>query len=266
MANDIPNRESVDLSKKADSTQTSQENGAAGGDSQTHGAGGTETGKHDEGHAADGQTMAPDGTEKDDINPDTGKPFTIEEWRDKFRASASGANQLLNEKKTLEADIARVRADSDKTLKEKDDEIARLRGVAEGKNPDGLSLLDLQKKFGDVSGELSSIKENGILDTFLASTKIAGADSFKETLRALARSNPTVPVQTLWDNNLKVAATAAAVAAKERDTTRKGSESDSGRGTSSREHKGETVGNTGLTLAEFNKLPVSKRRDLLAKG
>jgi len=266
--NDDKNTEkpaSVDISKATENTtQTSKENEGAGGKSQTGANGGTETGKQDEGNAGDEGTH--DGESKDDINPDTGQPYTTEEWRDKFRASSKGANELLEAKKTLESDIAKVRADSDKTLKEKDEEIARLRGLAEGKNPEGLSLHDLQKEFGKISSELALTKENTMLDTFLSGTKIAGADSFKETLRALARANPNTPVSQLWDSNLKAAAEASALAAKDRKTSKEKHASDSGQGASSREQGKETVHGTDLTLEEFNALPVAKRGEILAKA
>lgn len=202
----------------------------------------------------------------EDINPDTGHPYTAEEWRDQFRASAKGANELLEANKTLELEIAKVREDDDKTLKEKETEIATLRTLAEGKNPDGLSLHDLRKKYDEVAGKLAHNERNTALDTFLASTKIDGAPSFKETLRALAQANPATPLATLWDNNLKAGAEAAAAAKKAADTTRRGSAPDSGKGTTSRESKGETVANTGLSTAEFNALSVAKRRDLLTKA
>lgn len=258
MAIDDNKGESIDISKTGDKgTQTPEELEAAAAKAKRDAEGGQGTGKQDEGDAGD--------EEKDDINPDTGQPFTAEEWRDKFRASSKGANELLEAKKTLDAEIAKVRADSDKTLQEKEKEIADLRKLAEGKSPEGLSLHDLNKKYEGVASELAVSKENTQLDTFLASTKIDGAGSFKETLRALARSNPATPLATLWDSNLKIAAEAAAKAAKDRDTTRKGSASDSGKGASSRERRGDTVGNTGLTLAEFNALPVAKRQALLVK-
>lgn len=256
----------VNLQTHGQSTQTPEELAAATAKAKSDAEGGQGTGEHDGGDAGGDNGAGGDDEHKDDINPDTGQPFTAEEWRDKFRASAKGANDLLEAKKTLEADIAKVRADSDKTLQEKEKEIADLRALAEGKNPEGVSLLDLQKKYGEVASKLAISEENKMLDDFIASTKIAGADSFKETLRALSRSNPSLPIATLWDNNLKVAATAAAEAAKMRDTTRKGSASDSGRGASSREHTKDQVGNTGLSLEEFNRLPVAKRKELLDKA
>lgn len=259
MANENDNPISnVDLTA-AGGTQTPQESTPPAAPAKPGEEEGQGTGTPDEGQG-DGE-----GEGEDDINPDTGQPYTAEEWRDKFRSSARGANDLLQQKKDLELEIAKVREDGDKTLKEKEAEIARLRGIAEGKNPDGLSLHDLSKKYDEVTSKLALTEENTMLDTFLASTKIDGADSFKETLRALARANPTTPVARLWEDNLKAGAEAAATARKGRDTTRRASASDNGKGAASREPKGDTVGTTGLTLAEFNKLPVGERSKLLQK-
>jgi hypothetical protein len=123
-----------------------------------------------------------------------------------------------------------VKADGELTLKEKEEEIARLRAVAEGKNPDGLNLLDLNTRLTKTSDELVSLKENAMLEDFIGKTQVDGASDFKEALRALSRANPQAPLAELWDKNLKAGAEAAAAARKGRATTRREGASDSGRG------------------------------------
>lgn len=238
-------------------TQTSQEGTDSTATGETEKEQDNETGSstegQDEGEGGDGKGAG------DDINPDTGKPFTTEEWREKFRASARGANDLLTQKKSLEGERDQAREQIAKLEKDIED----LRKIAEGKNPEGLNLRDLSARLTETSSELALLKENDQLDKFLSGTQIAGANNFKETLRSLARANPKTPIKELWDNNLAVAAKAAsAQTTAARDAKKKGA-SDSGRGTSTREPGKATVGNTGLTLEEFNKLPVGKRRGML---
>lgn len=230
------------------------------GDSHESGDGADAGAAGDDEHGNDG---ADDGD--DDINPETKKPYTAAEWRDKFRASSKGANELLETKKTLESDIAKVKADGELTIKEKDEEIAKLRAIADGKNPDGLKLEDLAKENKENKDRLVLIEENRLLDDFLSDTKVADAKSFKEALRALSRANPTETLAKLWDKNLKAGAEASAAAKGQRVTTRRAGASDTGRGASSREPAKDQVGNTGLSLEEFNALPVAKRKVLLQK-
>lgn len=270
--------ENIDLTKTK--TQTAEEAQGKDGDSQTHASEDEATGKSDEDTGADDADADGDdkggddkgGEDEDDsINPDTGKPFTAEEWRDKFRESSRGANGLLERTKVLETDLAKVKADGEAAIKAKEDEhnkvVADLRAIAEGKNPEGLSIADLNAKLKTTSDELVVIKENGQLDTFLAGTKVDGATNFKEALRALSRANPSTPLDKLWGDNLKAGAEAAAAAiAAKRKTTKEGA-SDSGRGSSSREHaKTGGVAGTGMSPEEFRKLPLAKRKDILQKA
>lgn len=235
-------------------TQTSTE-----GKDETAGDGQTSTGKDGETGSGEGGAAA-DG--KDDVNPDTGKPYTTAEWREKFSQSSKGALELLEKNKTItsERDAATQR------IAQLEKDMVALKEIAEGKNPEGLSVHELNKKFTETSTELSSLKENSLLDTFLASTKIEGADSRKEALRALHRASPDKPLAELWDQNLKAAAVADATEKAKQAKAKKDGASDNGRGTSSREPGKETVGNTGLSLEEFNKLPVEKRREALQKS
>lgn len=245
-------------------TQTSTEEKPKTGsdeDTSTDGDDVDETGK-----SGEDQTVLKPDTEGKYDHPETKAKVDaqemIEYYAGKFSASSSGAQGLLDKNKNLSTDLEGVRAELETSKKDMD----ALRKVAEGKNPEGLSLLDLQKNLESTTKSLALEKEERLLDQFVGSVKVEGASSYKEALRALARSQPSVPLQTLWDSNLKAGAEAAAAKTKARKTSTTRGASEQGKGTSTREQAKNTVGNTGLALEEFNALPVAKRRELLAKS
>lgn len=261
---------SVDISKKPAepvkppiSTQTSTEETqeTAPKEGETSGADDTETGSPDEGQGEDAADA-----EGKYVHPETKAKVSADDmisyYKGKFAGSTSGANELLGKNETLTKEIGEVKATSDSLKKEMEE----VREIAAGKNPEGLQLHDLNKKLTDTTNALALEKEERALDNFFGSVKIEGAASRREALRALARSNPSTPLQKLWDENLKAAAESDATKAAEKRTSQKKNASEKTTGTSTREPAGETVGNTGLTLKQFNALPVAERQKLLAKG
>lgn len=236
--------------------ETRSDAGAGDGKSADDGSG-TGTEKNDSGSGGDGD---------DSINPATGKPFTADEWRDKFRHSAAGAQDLLTKNNTLTGERDAERA---KVAKLEQD-MADLRAIAEGKNPEGVKAADLQAQLKETSETLALLKEKGQLDDFEKANPLA-TGALRESLKNLARANPTADLQKLWDDNLKAGAEAADKQRKDADEARRKGASDQGKGTSTREHgsNGDTLkgtkGDTGLTLAEFNALPVAKRGELIKR-
>lgn len=242
-------------------TQTSKEKSdESAGDSKGSEEGAGETGSRKEGEGSGEGT----GEEKDNINPDTKKPYTADEWRDKFRNSAKGAQDLLDQKKVLEGTVSEREA----KITDLEKEIVQLREIAEGKNPEGLKLADLQAELAKVTNESALTKEERMLDQFEKAVPLAS--TVREALKNLARANPKESLQKLYDENLKAGAEAKSEKAKQDDDKRNKGASDKGKGTSTREPSGDTVKtpsgyDTGLSLEEFNKLPIEKRRELLAK-
>lgn len=254
-------------------TQTPEgESKSGAGNSQSDGdnTGGTGTensGSDSEGDGAD--TYAPDADGKY-THPETKAkveaPEMIKFLKEKFGASTAGAQALLTENTTVKNERDTL-AGKITTLEK---EMADLRTVAEGKNPEGVAALDAQAQLKTMSEQLALLKESSALDSFERTVPLATGE-LRESLKNLARANPNTPLQELWDKNLKAGAEAAEAKRKEDDDKRKKGAGDQGKGTSTREPAGGgntvkgTKGDTGLTLDEFNALPVAKRALLIEK-
>lgn len=241
------------------STQTSKEDSEATAPGETAADDQKETGAADEDQPQDYKNDA-----GKYIHPDTKAEATadevIEYFKGKFSGSTTGAQQLLGEKKILETKIGELGA----TVDESKQKIEEYRKVAEGVNPEGLKLVDLQNELAESNKKVALLTETSALDAFEKSVPLAATK--RDALRSLARANPKTPLQELWDSNLKAGAEAEVARKAGKKETQKKSASDTGKGTSTREPAGDTVGNTGLSLKEFNKLPVSERQKLLAKA
>lgn len=236
-------------------------NGSDAGNGQPDNGSGNGTGNGGDG--------APGGDKNDgegDTNPATGKPWTAEEWRDKFRNSAKGAQELLTKLSTIESERDGYKgeiANLSKTLED-------LKKIAEGKNPDGLKAHELQAQLNQTSEKLALLTEEGSLDKFEKSVPLA-TGKVRESLKALARANPKESLQSLYDTHLKAGAEATEAKRKADEEARTKGAGDKGKGTSTREPagNGNTVagsrGDTGLSLEEFNALPVAKRKALIEK-
>ncbi len=222
-----------------------------GGDS---GAGGDQDGPD-----ADGKYTHPDTKTKVDASE------MVKYYRDKFGASTAGAQALLAEKTALSSDLDTSKAGIAKLEKE----MADLRALADGKNPEGLKAADIQKRLDDTAEKLALVTEEASLDKFERTNPLAA--QVRDALKALARSNPKDSLQKLYDANLKAGVEATEAKRVADEEARKKGQSDSGAGTSTREPGagGDTVqgpkGDTGLTQAEFDKLPVAERGRLLSK-
>lgn len=202
---------------------------------------------------------------EDDINPDTKKPYTSQEWKKKFSDSASGVQKLLDEINILKTNSDQSQA-KEEELNKKIEELTKL---AEGKNPEGLKASELQTQLSKLTQDHALLKEDKELDSFEKTVPLASTK--REALKALARANPKEKLQKLWDDYLKAGAEAEAIALKKKKDDLKKGAGDKGNGTSTREMAtGQTVvtdsgHDTGYSLEDFNKLPVAKRKELLAK-
>lgn len=254
------------------STQTrGSDAGSGGGNAQPtpggsagagNGGGGTPSGE------GGGDAFAPDADGKY-THPETKEKVDAaviaKYYRDQFGASTRGAQELLSAKSTLEGELGTTKGQVEKLTKD----LEELRVIAEGKNPEGLNLKDLQAKFESTATELALLKENAALDAFEKTAPLAA--SKREALRSLARANPKTDLQKLWDENLKAGAEAESAAAEAKKKAQEAGAGERGKGTSTREPAGSgaTVsgmkGDTGLSLEDFNNLPVAKRRELIER-
>jgi hypothetical protein len=258
---EITNSASVDITGRHD--RNFDTNDANDGDNNK-----SKPPKEDKEADDESQTGDESDNETDDQNGESGEGDGDEgdgkniDYKTKFSESTKEAQRLLGEIKTAQDLTAQEKArgvELEKQLKE-------IREVAEGKNPEGLKLVDLQRQLAETTQSFALEKEERMLDSFFADVKTEGASSKKEALRALKRAQPNTSLVSLWDEHFKAGVEAAAKAKQDKKTDKKKNASETGKGTSGREPAaGETVGNTGYTLDEFNKLPVAKRRSLLAK-
>jgi hypothetical protein len=236
--------------------------GAGDGKSSTEGTNGT-------GDSGEGQNqdLVPD-SEGKFAHPDTGEKIDAvalaSYYKEKFSGSTSGAQKLLDDNKTLTSERDTAQGDV-ATLTKKVEELTLL---AEGKNPEGLELVKLQEQLTKTTEELAVLKEDSLLDSFEKTAPLAA--NKREALRSLSRANPKESLQKLWDDHLKAGAEADEAKRVAAEAARKEGAGDQGGGTSTREPAGggDTIrgpkGDTGLTQADFDKLPVKERGRLLA--
>lgn len=244
---------SVNISSHPAPQTPEEEAAAAARKGQTEG--GSENGTGTQEGADAGDDKGED--EGDGIDPDTGEPI---DYKAKFAASTTENQRILQEHETL-----------NRTISERDTKIADLikdleetRKIAEGKNPEGLTAVEAQRRLETTTRELALLKEAQALDQFVSGNALA--KDYRATLQQLGRANPTTPLQQLWDIHLKDGAEAKAAAAKTKADAIKKGQGDRGRGTSTREPSGGSKALGGHTQAEFDKLPVAKRRDILIKA
>ena len=243
--------------------------GAGNGKSDKGNAGGTGTEGGSEGEGSGADPYAPDADGKythPENKTKVDAPAMIAYLKEKFGASTAGAQELLSQNNTIKSE----RDTAQGTIAKLEKDMADLRLVAEGKNPEGLKAADIQAQLAKTSEELALIKESSSLDVFEKSVPLASG-KVRESLKALARANPKESLQSLYDTHLKAGAEAAEAKRVADEEARKKGAGDKGKGTSTREPAsgGHTVsgtrGDTGLSLEEFNALPVMKRKALIDK-
>lgn len=254
-------------------TQTREgEGGGGGGDTKAPITGdkGAGTGQGDGAGSGEGADVFTPDAEGKYTHPESKEKVDLatiaKYYHGQFGASTKGAQELLGKVSTAEGERDTFKGQVAKLTKDMED----LRAIAEGKNPDGVKAADVQAKLAETSEKLALLTEKGNLDDFEKSTPLATGQA-REALKALARSNPSATLQSLWDANLKAGAVAADTKRKADEEAAKKGAGDQGKGTSTRELGGgsNTVrgakGDTGKTLEEFNALPVAQRRQLIEK-
>ena len=266
------NIEEVAQSGSQHSTQTREGEGGSGAGNGKP-ATGTEGAGTGDGGSAGGEGESDAFTPDKDVkytHPETKQPTDLvtitKYYRDQFGASTKGAQDLLTQKATAEGE-----RDTEKgKVAELSKKIEELTAIAEGKNPEGLKAHEIQAKLNETSEKLALVTESQALDSFERATPLA-TGAVRESLKALARANSSKSLQELYDANLKAGAEAAEAKRKADIEANKKGAGDKGKGTSTREPAGGgntvqgTKGDTGLTLEEFNALPVAKRKGLIEK-
>lgn len=214
--------------------------------------------EHLEGYEPDAEGKYTHPESKEKVSPDDMVKFLAT----KFAASTKGAQELLDKIKAANDEGNQSKA----TIAQFEKDIAELRKVAEGKNPEGAELHDLQTNLSKATNELAIFKENASLDAFEKKEPLSAQK--RDALKNLARANPKEDLQKLWDENLKAGVEASVAKAKAEEESRKKTGNEKGKGTSTKEGGAETVKSlsgkdTGLTLEDFNKLSVEERKKKL---
>lgn len=208
------------------------------------------------------QTSAPEAEGTGNPTPEAEKPETggqsapTVDYEAKFKASQAEAMRLLDDKRRIESEHAQVRervTGLEKQLKELED-------VAKGANPEGYDGHKLRQYVEGLRADLSQMKERQELESFTAANPEAA--KYRETLKDLGRAYPGRTYREIWESSLRTVAEAERASAESK-AERRNAAPDSGRGTKTGEPASDNIG--GYSLDAFNKLPLEKRKAILAR-
>jgi len=191
----------------------------------------------------------------------TPKEPTTEEidYKQKFSESSAEAQRLLEESKSKDLTISE--------LKEKLARVSELENVSNSsiddflyyykQNPqaDNSNLTDakIRREVEELKKAHQVQLEESKLGEFIFSKK--EALPFKETLRALGKSNPNLSYKELWERHLVPAINVGRNAASKKLDTKKKSQVESGKGSGEETQE--------LSIAQFKKLSVEKQAKYL---
>lgn len=140
-------------------------------------------------------------------------------------------------------------------------ELATLGAKLKEEKPEAYDNLAMKKALDGTARQLAELKEAQELDGFTSSEPLA--KSYREALKSHARANPNLSLQDIWNRDFKEVAETKAQIEKDKATRKTKSRTDDGKGSSTADPTDKRIG--GYTEAEFNKLPVAKRREVLIK-
>lgn len=190
---------------------------------------------------------------KEDLDED-GNPI---DWKQRYGDSTREFQKLQVKLKEGEGLTAQERQRAAQLQTERDEALEKLKA----EKPEVYDNHTLKKQLDSTSLQLAEMKEKGILDDFIADEPLA--KPFRDALRAHARAFPNKSIQDIWNESFKEIAAAKKETATKADEVRKKSQPDRGSG-ATREPGQKMIG--GYTEAEFNKLSVNKRRELMVKA
>lgn len=191
------------------------------------------------------------------------------DYKKKFSESSSEALRLLDINKTLE----KSKTEDGATITGLKSEKEALEKILKEKDPEGFEELKTRIASETAIRENIILKQDKKLDGFISATK--GAEDHREALRQHMLANPDKTLDAIWkDHGFQSLAEASNTGDGEGDNSKKNKsgEGDSsgedtstedGKGTSTSDPAQDTIG--GVSTKEFNKLPLAKRKAILAK-
>lgn len=223
----------------------------------------------------DPETAGP--TSNVNLNPDEDeeideeKPETEEEevdwesdenpYKQKYSASSKEVNENLLPKIKGFEDTSKK---DQSRIEELQNEIQVLSNKLKEEKPEAFDNHNLKKQLDTTSQKLAELLEKSFLDEFIGSVPLA--KDYREALRSQARANPTVSLEQIWNSFFKEGAEAKAKLAEAQKGKQKKSKPETGEGSSTTEPSQNKVFGSPYTQAEFDKLPVKKRREYLIKA
>lgn len=178
------------------------------------------------------------------------------DYKVKFSESSREAQRLLEEKKRLEEENKLYKGITDKFMANRDtredDEIEKLKDV----DPIGYELAKTKRDLDETKKMVLKEKEEREFQGFSSSNPLAVKHA--EAIRKLGRLEPTSSYSEIWDKYFKSAYEEGAKAQIDKLRKEKEVQPETGKGNISSEFTTELG-------EEFNKLPVSKRKEAFKK-
>lgn len=195
-----------------------------------------------------------DDTQKQSEEETAGKNKSKPEidYKEKFAASTAEAQRLAIENKTLQGEIEKgqgrystLEADKNEMEKRFADE-----------DPEKYDSIRTRKELSDLKEKMLLQEERGAVDDYIKSNP--KAEGQKEALKRLGRAFPDKTYTELWNENFKPYIPEGDGSDEDDKKVKTKSAPEKGDGTIT-----EMVG--GITLEEFRKLPLAKRKAILIK-
>ena len=202
-----------------------------------------------------GDELTEDQKKSTDETADDEKTSEEVDYKEKFGASTKEAQRLATENKLLqgEAEKAQGRYSTLETA------MADMEKKFAAEDPEKYDAIKTKKDLGELKEKLLLQEERGAVDDYLESNPKAAAQ--KEALKRLGRAFPDKTYEDLWNENFKPYVPEEGDDGSATETkAKKKSQPEKGDGTMSE------MTSTGMTLDEFRKLPLNKRKAILLKN
>jgi len=195
-----------------------------------------------------------DDTQKqsEDKTADDKKTSEEVDYKQKFAASTTEAQRLATENKLLvgEAEKAQGRYSTLETA------MAEMEKKFASEDPEKYDAITTKKSLSELTQKMLLQEEKGAVDDYTKSNPNAVAH--KEALKRLGRAFPDKTYEELWIENFKPYVLDEDMSTKEKEANKK-----------SQPEKGDNAMSDmtkGMSLEDFRKLPLNKRKAILMKN
>jgi len=180
----------------------------------------------------------------------------IIDYQERYAESTREFQKLHAQMKENEALTEQQRSRVTQLETERDEALSRLKE----EHPEAYDNATLHKAVTDSNRQLAELKEKVELDSFITENPIA--KEYREALKQHARAFPNKSLADIWETGFKTVAETTAKAQETKAANQKVTQPEKGKVTPEL----GTKMISGYTEAEFNKLPVSKRREILIEN